>query len=193
MNGRNLMIAVLSVFMGLMMACDATVHEYPVPDKSFVVIEPNVDRLPPLYYKEVFYDEEWNCTIKNLEEEHSKPYIPDEDFAMRIILDVYEKKSGKNRIVQQKIERRMLLVDKDALPPQDTIQVYLPKGDYQVLAWADYVYKDNPVDRFYQTDMLTSIKTNTDIYPVNTHHQILGQIVFPLKNPELSLLWLFRL
>ena len=95
MNGRNLMIAVLSVFMGLMMACDATVHEYPVPDKSFVVIEPNVDRLPPLYYKEVFYDEEWNCTIKNLEEEHSKPYIPDEDFAMRIILDVYEKKSGK--------------------------------------------------------------------------------------------------
>ena len=54
MNGRNLMIAVLSVFMGLMMACDATVHEYPVPDKSFVVIEPNVDRLPPLYYKEVF-------------------------------------------------------------------------------------------------------------------------------------------
>ena len=39
MNGRNLMIAVLSVFMGLMMACDATVHEYPVPDKSFFIIK----------------------------------------------------------------------------------------------------------------------------------------------------------
>ncbi|WP_294178932.1 DUF6562 domain-containing protein [uncultured Coprobacter sp.] len=180
MNGKNLMIAVLSVFMGLMMACDATVHEYPVPDKSFVVIEPNVDRLPPLYYKEVFYDEEWNRTIKNLEEAHSKPYVPNEDFAMRIILDVYEKKSGKNRIVQQRTERRMLFVDKDALPPQDTIQVYLPKGDYQVLAWADYIYKDNPVDLFYQTDVLMSIKANTDVYPVNTHHRstAVGQEVF---------------
>lgn len=99
---------------------------------------------------------------------------------MRIILDVYEKKSGKNRIVQQRTERRMLFVDKDALPPQDTIQVYLPKGDYQVLAWADYVYKDNPVDLFYQTDVLMSIKANTDVYPVNTHHRstAVGREVF---------------
>ena len=80
MNGRNLMIAVLSVFMGLMMACDATVHEYPVPDKSFVIIEPNVDRLPPLYYKEVFMMKNGIVRLKIW-----KKYTPNRMFRMKIL------------------------------------------------------------------------------------------------------------
>ena len=42
--------------------CDATIHEYPTEQQSQVIVEVNVDRLPPLYYKELQYDAEGNHT-----------------------------------------------------------------------------------------------------------------------------------
>lgn len=156
-----------------MAACDATIHEYPHPGKSLVIIEPHVDRTPPLYYKEVVYDEKWNRTVHSLEETPALPYVPDEEFEIRLLLEVHRGTPDKARQAGETSleERRELHVDKDALPPQDTVHIYLPIGDYYVLAWADYVYKEKQKATVYTADTLTGVRGNLKNYPANTHHR----------------------
>ena len=171
MNIRGLVIIVSLVLVMLVGACDATIHEYPMPERSLVIVRPHVDRQPPLSYKEVVYDEKWNCTVRDLEETAAQLYVPEEDYELRIILDIYRGKPDKrNGYIQSREERRIVLTDKDALPPQDTVHFYLSDGDYYVLGWADYVYKGNPVDWHYHTDVLTNIRTDISTFPSNTHH-----------------------
>ena len=157
-----------------LVACDATIHEYPDSGKSLVILEPHINRDPPLYYKEVIYDNKWNRTVRDLDEVPARPYIPWEEFEMRILLDVYNGQISDTQTAEKqglKVERRELRLDKDARSPQDTVHVFLPMGDYYVLAWADYCYKDRQKAVFYKADTLSNIKNNIKNYPANTHHR----------------------
>lgn len=158
-----------------MAACDATIHEYPHPGKSLVIIEPHINRNPPLYYKEVVYDNKWNRTVRDLEETPALPYVPDEDFEMRVLLAVYNGavKDARNATDRQNIlvEQRLLHLNRNALPPQDTIHLSLPMGDYYVLAWADYAYKEKQAANIYDADTLSNVRSNLKNYPENTHHR----------------------
>ena len=167
-------IATFSILALFLIACDPTIHEYPAPCQSSVIIEPHVNREPPLYYKEVIYDEEGNSTVKTLKEVPAPPYTPSEEYQMRIILDIYQEgtNNSSSRMKPDKtFERNIIYTDKDALPPQSNIQIDLPEGDYHVLAWADYVYKDCPDSWHYYPDTLTNVKTNLRTYPEHTHHR----------------------
>lgn len=167
-------IAVIWGFVLFMVACDATIHEYPNPGKSLVILEPHVNREPPLYYKEVVYDNKWNRTVRDLDEVPARPYVPWEEFEMRLLLDIYEGQVNDTRNSGgqgRKVERRELRLDKDARPPQDTVHVFLPMGDYYVLAWADYCCKDKQKPVFYKADTLFSVKNDIKNYPANTHHR----------------------
>ena len=55
-------------------SCDRTIHEYPIPDKSLVILEFNADRTPPPYYKKVVFDEKYNSKVIKLNETPSLPY-----------------------------------------------------------------------------------------------------------------------
>lgn len=166
------------ILLCVLQACDATIHEYPSPETSLVVVQPAVDRRQPPYYKEVAYDAEWNRTETLLEAEESQPYGVADDAAMRIIVEVFEgQATGAD---YRPLARRVLNVDAYALPPQDTVHFYLPHGEYSILAWADYVNEDNPVDWHYRTDTLTAIRTDIGTYPHNPHHRstAAGQAAF---------------
>ncbi len=153
---------------GLLIACDATIHEYPQAGTSLVVLELNIDRTPPAYHKEIIYDEEWNRTERDLAETAALPYMPEEEYDMRIIVDIYQG-NAENHDLAQRVQRRILYAPNDALPPQDTLHAYLPHGNYHVLAWADYVRRDGKDGSHYQADDLAAILTDTDRYPANTH------------------------
>lgn len=151
--------------------CDATIHEYPVPQETLVVLEPNVSRMQPAYHKLVSYDENGQCTVSVMEETTAQAYQPEEGYVMRIIADVYEGRMDERSDERNRVCRRVIIADKDALPPQDTLHVRLPGGNYYVLAWADYVRKGEEADWHYLTDTLTRINANLDTYPDNSHHR----------------------
>jgi hypothetical protein len=165
------------LMMGLLFtSCDETIHEYPEPAKSLVIIQANVDRTPPPYYKEVVYDESFNRTVNSLDPTPSSKYIPDEGYRMRITLEIYrgnvsDYDNNSENLRSNMVERRVLYVDKDALPPQDTIHTYLPNDDYFVLAFADYVQKTTDSNTHYHTDSLSNVWANIHAYPANTNHR----------------------
>lgn len=175
MYGKFKIMVLSLVCIAGMTACDATIHEYPNPGNTHVIIEPHIDRNPPLYYKEVVYDKEWKRTVHNMEEKAALPYIPDEELAMRLFLDVYrgtvEENASKEGQQDFLVERRVLYLDKDALPPQDTVHIGVSGGNYYVLAWADYVHKDNPVSWHYYADTLTHVRTDIKTYPSDWHRR----------------------
>ena len=173
----------IALTMGIaLIACDATIHEYPeeVQPNRLIVIEPNVDRLPPPYHKLVRYDEDYNRTVHDLPDRNSQPYEAEDEFEMRIIVDIYKGFPAVRTASSQRIERRVVYVPNDALPPQDTLHVWLPEGDYCALAWADYVPKTYRDDWHYNTDELTAITTTISTYPDNPHHRstAAGQVSF---------------
>ena len=151
--------------------CDATIHEYPEIQEALVVLEPNVSRMQPEYHKLVSYDEKGQCTVGMMEETTAQTYQPEDGYVLRIIADVYEGRIDEQSGERHRVSRRVVITDKDAQPPQDTIHIRLPEGNYYVLAWADYVKEDEEADWHYLTDTLTKIKTNLDTYPANTHHR----------------------
>lgn len=168
-------IAVILGLLSCIAACDATIHEYPAPEESLVIIEPHINREPPLYYKEVVYDDKWNRIVRDLERRPAMPYDPDEKFEMRLLLEIYhgtteeESRSvGREALL---VEQRLLHLDREALPPQDTVHFSLPVGEYHLLAWADYIYKNDQYGSIYNADTLSNIRSNLKNYPENTHHR----------------------
>lgn len=106
-------------------SCDRTIHEYPIPGKSLVILEFNADRTPPPYYKKVVFDETYHSEVIKLNETPSLPYQLGKGYQMRITAEIYDEAGNV-------VERRILTRPHDALPPQDTIHVYLPNGKYKV-------------------------------------------------------------
>jgi hypothetical protein len=158
-------------------SCDETIHEYPKPQKALVIIQANVDRNPPAYYKEVLYDESFNRKVIDLDSTKAAPkYTPDEDYRMRLTFEIYrgnisDYSNNSDDLRKNMVDRRVLYVDKDALPPQDTIHTYQENGDYFVLVFADYVLKDATANNHYHTDSLTNVRGDIHNYPANTHHR----------------------
>lgn len=176
---QNIIISALIVCCSLalsLVSCDTTIHEYPEPQKALVIIQANVDRAAPPYYKEVIYDESFKRTVNSLDPTASPAYVPDAGYEMRITLEIYrgnvsdyEKNSENMR--KNMVDRRVLYVDKDALAPQDTIHTYVENGNYFVLAFADYVRKDDVLNSHYYTDSLTNVWSKIHAYPENTNHR----------------------
>lgn len=50
------------------------------------------------------------------------------------------------------VERREISVERLTDAPQDTLYFCLADGIYKVLAWADYVPKEEPADWHFSTD-----------------------------------------
>lgn len=171
-KAHHKVIVLLWVFLGLLASCDRTIHEYPHPKKSQVIIEPHIDRNPPLYYKEVVYNEKWQRSEKNLESHPSSPYTLADRYSLRLIIDIY--RCNPTRITpsmrqEQLVDRRVIELDKDAMPPQDTLHTYLNDGNYCILAWADYVRKGDLTDIYYSTNTLLNIHSNIHNYPPDRH------------------------
>lgn len=165
-------IPVLGLLVSLLSSCDRTIHEYPEPMDAEVVIETSVDRSPPLYYKEVVYNQKWERTVHDLERVATPAYRPAEGYAMRLILDIYRcKQIGDTRSMRQdeRVSRHVMELDKDALPPQHRLHTRLPDGNYCVLGWADYVHKGETKDVFYATPSLLNTLFNFQNYPADTH------------------------
>ena len=53
-------VCIVSLFVT---ACDKTIHQYPESEKTWVMVELNADRTPPVYYKELTYDAEGESSI----------------------------------------------------------------------------------------------------------------------------------
>ena len=97
MNLRSIYPATVCGIVLLATSCDATIHEYPGKGESLVVVELNVDRTPPQYYKELVYDQDGNRSETELAPELSQTYTADERLCMRIITELYEVASTESR------------------------------------------------------------------------------------------------
>ena len=70
--------------------CDATIHEYPRPGRSVVAVEVNVDRRPPVYYKEVVYGEGGTREEREMEATRAEAYVVEDSMAMRVVVELFE-------------------------------------------------------------------------------------------------------
>lgn len=173
MNRKRLHIALLVSGLLLLYACDATIHEYPKPLTSHITIELNADRRAPLYYKEIVCGANGLQEENLLAEERADPYSPDERLALRFVIEVYQGKHIDMRSPQPErlIIRREKIIPNDMQPPQDTLLLELPEGDYSALSWADYVPAENPSDWHYKTDILSDVNVVEGHTPRVNHHK----------------------
>lgn len=86
-------ILILGAVASLLSSCDSTIHEYPRPMESEVIIETHIDRTPPLYYKEVVYNQKWERMVNDLDPKTTPAYTPADGYSMRLILDIYRTSS----------------------------------------------------------------------------------------------------
>lgn len=173
MNRKRLHTTLIGGGLLLLYACDATIHEYPHPVTTHVVVELNVDRSAPLYYKELTYGKDGVSEEKLLAEESAEPYTADERLAMRLVAEVHqgERDALRGSPSTHIVARREKIVARDMLPPQDTLHIELPDGDYTILTWADYVPAAEPADWHYQTASLTAISITEGHTPRVNHHK----------------------
>lgn len=153
----------------LISGCDKTIHEYPEPQKSLVIIQPNVCRETPKYYKSVVYDDNWNSTVSDLPETRAMEFLADDNYHLHVIVDVYSGKINARDRSGKRVCRRTFCTDHDAMPPHDTLHFNLYDDDYYILAWADYVPKSDKDNSPYDTDTLTAVRSLIHDYPDNTY------------------------
>lgn len=80
-------VCIVSLFVT---ACDKTIHQYPESEKTWVMVELNADRTPPVYYKELTYDAEGESSINDLEPVLSGNYTADERLCLRFVVELYK-------------------------------------------------------------------------------------------------------
>lgn len=158
------------LLLALLVSCDETIHEYPTPSKSLVILEINVDRSPLKMFRQVTYTDGWERSVCDFPKDSLAPrYHANDGLHMRIIVEVFRGRMPQS-VSQVKwsdlVERREFFVDKDTEAPQDTLHFNLDHGEYYVLAWADYAEKTTcPQSAFYKADSLTAITTSFENYP----------------------------
>lgn len=172
---KNLLYGILFLLMfSFVTSCDETIHFYPEPQSSLVILQLNVDRDPPTLYKRVVYDEKWQQSETFLDETTSIPYDVSDDYLLRITVEVHRaslSKSSHSRYATSStlVSRRVVYVDRDAEMPQDTLHYYLKDGEYFAAAWVDYVPADDPRDWHFDTSDINDIVMIPDTYPTNPH------------------------
>lgn len=173
MNMRTLSFPL--VFCGiaaLSAGCDSTLHQYPSPGESVVLVELNVDRTPPRYYKELTYDSRGEYRETPLAPERAEAYTPDERLGMRLVTELYRLHSPEERIDRgELVARREVTVDRLQEAPQDTLQFHVPQGFYRALTWADYTPKNDPGDWHFDTPSLDAVRVDVDHKPRDNHHK----------------------
>ena len=172
MSKRRKYISLVSCCVVWLASCDKTIHEYPANRESIVLVELNVDRTPPRYYKELHYDSNGDYTETSLESTFSEAYTADERLCMRLITELYRIASPNDRIDQGVlVARQEIAVDRLKAAPQDTLQFQVQEGIYRALTWADYTPKTNLTDWHFVTDALNAIQVDIDHKPQNNHHK----------------------
>lgn len=174
MNRHDIIYGFVCAAALLFAACDTTIHEYPQPqpEETVVFVELNVDRTPPLYYKELVYDGNGEHTSTLLEPTQSATYIADERLSMRLITEIYQLSAPDSRTDEGiLVDRREITVERLKEAPQDTVQFIVPKGTYRTLTWADYVLTSNAVDWHFNTQALNSIQVDVTQQPHDNHHK----------------------
>ena len=171
---KHIEILLFILLGGLMAACDSTIHIYPDPQPSLVVLQLDINRSAPLLYKSVTYDSICHRSERLLSNSPSiTGNIPD-GYLMRITVEVHDASVSKSRQPQRVdqttlVSRRMLFANPYDVSPQDTLHYYLPDGDYFAVAWADYVPADNPYDWYFDTSDINDIVFDPNNYPSNPY------------------------
>jgi hypothetical protein len=99
-----------------------------------------------VYYKELTYDAEGESSINDLEPVLSGNYTADERLCLRFVVELYKMPGATDDVNKGNlVERREISVERLTDAPQDTLYFCLADGNYKVLAWADYVPKEEPV------------------------------------------------
>lgn len=166
---RNKYQIIIGLVLILLSSCDATIHEYPDVQKASIVIELNADRSAPKLYKQLIYDYEGNFKEILLDSVPALAYVPDENFELRFIVELYNvplNKAGRQIIP---LERRIILTNKDKTEPQDTVHFELPDGNYSILAWADYVPEGSNEDWYFEAPTLTTL-TEESVQAMGSNH-----------------------
>ena len=162
-------VCIVSLFVT---ACDKTIHQYPESEKTWVMVELNADRTPPVYYKELTYDAEGESSINDLEPVLSGNYTADERLCLRFVVELYKMPGATDDANKGNlVERREISVERLTDAPQDTLYFCLADGNYKVLAWADYVPKEEPADWHFSTDKLDAVRANVSHKPLDNHHK----------------------
>lgn len=153
--------------------CDATIHVYPRPGRSRVAVEVNVDRRPPVYYKEVVYGEGGARVEREMEATRAEAYAVEDSMAMRVVVELFEvPREGADVDEGRLVERREVTVDRLAGAPQDTLWFEVGDGVYRALAWADYVPADGgTADWHFETDTLDVVRARLDHHPGDNHEK----------------------
>lgn len=153
----------------LLSSCDSTIHEYPNAQEASIIIELNADRAAPKYHKQVTYNYEGNFEEVQLDSVLAPAYIPDENFELRFVVEIYDAQLNKANQKNAPVARRVVLTDKDKTEPQDTIHFKLPDGNYSVLAWADYVPEGSSEDWYFEVPTLATL-TEKKGQPIEEMH-----------------------
>lgn len=173
MNMRSIYPLLLCGIVTLLAGCDKTIHQYPTPGTSEILVELNADRTPPRYYKELTYDSNGEYTEVSLDPALAETYTPNDRLSMRIVTELYKMQSPEDRIEKgELVARREIAVDRLMEAPQDTLRFVVPEGYYRALTWADYTLASNTMaDWHFDTSSLDAVQVNIEHKPRDNNHK----------------------
>lgn len=158
----------------LLAACDATIHQYPGEDlpevTEAVEIEPFFHLPEVKAYKQLTFDNNWQCTTELLPQDSI--VADDAPFAkgtqLNVTVDVCRGTLEDDELAEWQsdvVSRHSFTSHNLTLDYSDFQPDQLPHGNYHLIAWADYM------PELYNIDRLTAIETQLDRIPLHGHGQ----------------------
>ena len=131
----------------LFAGCDATIHEYP-----------NVDMRPvevPITLDLVF---DTSMDIYQQVEHNTRTPLIDESFDLRYIVNIY--KTSMWRQIGGEVVKQYVFSKEEVASWDNSFEIVLNEGTYDVVIWADYVDAGTVVDKYYSTLDFSNICIN---------------------------------
>ena len=177
---KNVLFLLSALILALgMTSCCETIHEYPDEGRAAVSLTMNVRNLAPEIYTVVDYTidntnpgifgiDEWrSLESRTFDAPQFERYylgenkIASNEWNLRLVWEIYYGSNEEVRIGRgDLIERKVQLIDAAIELPSYTTEIELPAGTYTLLAWADYVPIGTEEDHFYDTQIMSAIKSD---------------------------------
>ena len=142
----------------LVVGCDATIHEYPdttinKPASVPFLLDLSFNTDMPII----------NQTVTK----KTRAALTDEDFDLRYTINVY--RATEWRQINGEFVTRFVFSKDDVSDWNNTVEIELEEGNYDIVVWADFVEQGSTADKYYNTERFDYIYVFNELEPCNDY------------------------